>query len=200
MTDTGGAAFNPLVDPAEALRPMWPKTVGVISIVWGALGAACGACSVAGSLLSMLMAPTGGAAGPGGQIPPIPEVMKPTALQVAPTLVGAAWSVYLIVCGVVLLMRRPIARPMHLAYAVGSVLLTIVSTVISVQFQAAISQWAARNPGDFWAKYHNPMLSYILIGVFAVLGLCWPVFCLAWFGLVKQDSAEIAAGSDGLAE
>jgi hypothetical protein len=197
MTDTGGgAAYNPLVDPAEAMLPLWPKVVGVISIVWGALGATCGGCSVAGALLSTLMAPTGGAVGPGGQIPPMPDVMKPTAMQVAPTLLSAAWSVYLVVCGVVLVMRRPIARPLHLAYAVGSILLTILSTVVSVQYQAAISDWAAKNPDNFWARYHNPLLSYILTGVFAALGLCWPVFCLAWFGLVRKDSAEIAAGTE----
>lgn len=167
--------------------PRWPGVVGTISIIWASLNMICGGCGVLSPILmSFALAPAEEKFGP------MPDVMRPGALQIAAAGGGLLWAIVLLVAGIMLTLRKPAARPLHIVYAAGSIVLSIAGTVLAILNQQAIAQWAANNPGSEWAKQSNPTISYIVLAVAIILGLAWPVFCLVWFGLVKRTAADIA--------
>lgn len=184
--------YQPGLLPDEP--PKWPGIVGVISIVWASLGLLCGICGLASPLI--MQAAFAQAAS--SQMGPMPDVMKPGLPQMAHGVVSLLWTVLLLVAGIMLTLRKPAARPLHLLYAVGSIILTIVGTVVGVMAQRAIHEWAANNPDNEWAKQiaqQPAAAAYIGIGFAVVLGLAWPVFCLIWFGAVKRTPRDITGAA-----
>jgi hypothetical protein len=171
----------------------WPTVVGTISIIWATLNMMCGLCGVLSPVMMSRFMKSAEA-----QLGPMPEVMKPGTAQIALAGMGFLWAILLLVAGIMLTLRKPIARPMHLVYSAGAIVLSIAATAAAIMAQLRIADWVASNPDNKWAQQQNSTMSFIVLGVAIVLGLAWPVFCLVWFGLVKRGTAEIT-GPDGSA-
>jgi hypothetical protein len=169
--------------------PRWPSVVGGISIGWAALGLLCGGCGVLSPILMWTFLKSAEA-----QFGPMPEVLRPDALQIALAGAGMLWAAVLLVAGIMLTLRKPASRPLHLVYAAGGVVLTAVASGAAVMHQLRIAEWVAQNPDNKWAQQQNPTMSFVMLGVYVLLGLAWPLFCLVWFGLVKRTAADIAGG------
>jgi hypothetical protein len=167
----------------------WPTVVGTISIVWASLNMLCGGCGVLSPVLMSTFMKSAEA-----QMGPMPDVMKPGALQIGLAGVGLLWAIMLLAAGIMLTLRKPVSRALHLAYAGGAVVLTVVAVVVSFMIQTRIAEWVASNPDNKWAQQQNATMSWAMLGISIVLGLAWPVFCLIWFGLVKRDAAAISGG------
>lgn len=172
--------------PLPEEPPRWPTVVGAISIVWASLNILCGGCGVLSPLLMSTFLEAAER-----DYGPMPDVMKPGALQIGLYAVGLVWAFVLLAAGIALTLRKPVARPLHLVYGAVSVLLSIVGIVIGVMAQIELSEWLANNPDNPWAKQHNPAATYVGMAFGVLLGLAWPVFCLVWFGLVKRTPRDI---------
>lgn len=171
---------------AFAEPPKWPKTVGIISIVWGGLGVACGVC---GSIAA-LMAPTMMKAGE-PQFGPAPAELMPSPLTAVNAGVGTLVAILLIVAGILLVSRKPVARTLHLVYAGLSLLTTLIATIIGVMAIMDQMSWVRANPDNPWAKQANPVIGIVATAFGVALGAAWPVFCLVWFGLKKTRASDI---------
>lgn len=104
----------------------------------------------------------------------------------------------LLIAGVMLLRRRPVARPLHLAYAVLNILSTVVGIFFGLQQLEKLRDWVAANPGDQWAQMVNVPQQVATLVIIAVLGMAWPLFCLVWFGLVKRKASDMGQAREVL--
>lgn len=182
----------------EPQRKSWPKVIGIISIVWGSLGLVCNGCGLIGQMfqsafMGMIPQPQGPNA---QQVPPIPDVMKPTMLDFASMGANMVICVVLIIAGSMLVARNPKGRMLHLAYAGLSILATLIGTALAVQKQSAIAAWAKQNADNLWAKQQSQAgsFAFIGIGIGVLIGLAYPLFVLIWFLAVKRDTREITEG------
>ena len=178
----GEADFKPI--------PSWPKTIGIISIVLGALGLLCGVVGVGMSLFGASM--MGAQA---GEFPPI--YANPPMGMMIMTVLGTLWSIVLIVAGAVTASRKPVGRPMHLVWAAVAMIFGGVGIYNQMQVQAEVAKWVRENPEKPFSKQQaqggsmGATIGYACGGFF---GFAWPLFTLAWFGAVKRDSRQIAQG------
>lgn len=172
----------------------WPKVIGIISVVWGSLNVACIGCGVGMQFMMGGMLQT---VYPDG----MPLVMlSPPLINYVSGAVSAAAALLLILCGVMLLLRNPVARPLHLMYAVIALLATAFGMYLQIEVQAELAQWAKDNPGTAFAKQQansGTIGAFIGVIVTALFGV-WPLFCLIWFGAVKRNSSEIARGASAV--
>ena len=166
------------LDDALPVEINWPKTVGIVSIVWGSLGCICNCFSA---------------------LSPIIRPNQPTLPYAAPlALLGVALSITVLVSGILCVQRKPVARWMHLVWAALSLISMVVGTVIFHQHKAtlldatvqqAVDDQRARGNSNMTAEqfrgFIEPVMTFMAIAVPAVMSL-WPVFCLVWFGLVKR--------------
>lgn len=181
--------FDPsLVDFPEP--PVWPKVIGIISIVWGTIGLGCNACGLASPILTNMFSQQ--MEQQMGE--PMPDVMKINSIQLGMIGVGLLMAVFLLFAGIMTVMRKPAGRMMHLVYAVVSVVMTLVGTGYGYVRMQDMAQWLAANGGSKWAQQANPAYQWIGLGVGVLLGLAWPVFCLVWFGLVKRKAEDMTGG------
>lgn len=187
----GVSEFDDFVEP-----PKWPKTIGIISIVWGSLGLCCnvlgGAWYSVGQPAVMKMAQDSGQMADG--IPPF--MMQAHLPLVALCVLGLAVSVLLVVAGSTLAARKQAARNLYLAYGVAAFLLAAISMYFQFQLQAEVDQWVNANPTTAFAQQQQQAGVMKIVGPLLgiVLGFGWPIFCLVWFGLVKKDPNEITKG------
>src|SRR5690606_20135118 len=159
-------------DDLLAEPPKWPKVVGTISIVWGALSVTCAGCGIAGYFLTPIalrMAEE--------QMGPPPPAMMPGVGQVVLYGLSVLWAVLLIVAGVSTATRNPNGRALHLVWSLGAIVFTIAATAVALVQEQAMADWASQNPDNPWAQQHSPMGTYIGLAVGIVLGLAWPAFC-----------------------
>lgn len=190
------APADPALAPDQFAEPaMWPKTVGIISTVWGTLGLGCLGCLGAVMTVSMVF-PQGLEQGyPDGHPPVLVAPALTTWVSMGMSLVNAA---VLIAAGILLIMRKPIAHPVHLLYGVLGILFGAFGVWANVQHQQAITDWVNQNPGTKFAseqQAQGPINTAIMVA-FMLLGFAWPVFCVVWFGAIKRDSAEISRGQE----
>lgn len=190
------APADPALAPDQFAEPaMWPKTVGIISTVWGTLGLGCLGCGVVGMMLPLFF-PQGLEQGyPDGYPPQLTAPALSTWVSMGMGFVNAAM---LIAAGILLIMRKPIARPVHLLYGVLGILFGAYGVWAGVQNQQAITDWVNQNPGTKFAsdqQAQGPINTAIMVA-FMLLGFAWPVFCVVWFGAIKRDSAEISRGQE----
>ncbi len=168
--------------------PAWPKVVGIISIVMGALNECCGVLSGGMALAAPAMLRNAEQSGAmEGGFPPI--VMNPPALNMALLAIGLGWAIVLIVAGVMTVSRKAQGRKLHLIWAAGAVVLTIASIYIQLQVQAEIAQWIQDNPDATFSQQQSqggPIGMFIGIAIAVLLGFAWPAFCLLWFGVAKK--------------
>lgn len=176
--DHDAAAFegDELYEP-----PRWPKVIGTISIVWGAMGLMCGGCMLGMGIMMPTMVKSVEA-----QQGPMPDVMKPTLLQLVVGGIGLIVPIILIVAGIMTVARKATGAMLHLVYAVAGLISTIAYTAISLPHQAQLAEWVQQNPTDPWAKQANPGLGWAIFSIITLISLAYPVFCLIWFGAVKR--------------
>ncbi len=188
-------AIEMAIDDVEA--PIWPKPIGVVGIIWGTVNIGCMGCGAIGLMMPMFMGSSMQQAFPDGMPP---TLMNPPLTIWLNYLVGLGLALLLIASGIVLLLRKPVARPMHLVYATIAVIATIFGLYAGWQMQAEINAWCQQHPDTAYAKQAaaSGIFQWVGLGLGIVLGLGWPVFLLIWFGLVKRDSQEIARGVETL--
>jgi hypothetical protein len=201
--DSVPASSQPPVEPALydssvlAEPPGWPKVVGWISVVWGVIGLGCLGCGVLGAMMPAMF--------PEGIAQQFPDGF-PDAIASPPMSSFVIWgfsgvvSVFLIVAGSMLIMRKRIAWQLHIAYAIIGMLLAGVSVWLGVQQQQAITDWCNQNPGSKFAESQkaNGMVSNVIMVVAILMGFAWPVFCGVWFGVLKRDASEIDRGKQAV--
>ncbi|MDX2114224.1 MAG: hypothetical protein SFZ24_01205 [Planctomycetota bacterium] len=198
MSDAGRPEdFPGMSDPApyEAPEQAWPKPVGVTSIVIGAVSLTCTACGGAALGLQVAFVAEMAKQFPDG-MPPSMGAIEP--LMIAQMVGGALVNVVLVVAGAMLVMRKPVARVLHLVYAGLGLIAFATWILLQVQAQVEITEWCKQNPGTKFAQQQQasgPIGLIIGLGLGVVLGLLWPLFCIVWFGAIKRRDADIA-GSD----
>ncbi|MBX3405775.1 MAG: hypothetical protein KF869_03335 [Phycisphaeraceae bacterium] len=187
-------------------RPGWPTGLGIFSIVWGSLGVLCGGCTVASTFAQGPMlewaakmqaqAPqTAGA--PAMPTGPIPAELHPGAMQVLSAVIHPLGGIILLVAGILLCMRRPVARMTHLVYAAVSLLGTIVGVMGVMSWVGSFRAFEAAQPDHEWVAYFNTfsnpsMMVAQTIGA-AFVSLLFPVFVIIWFGMVKKRPEDMGA-------
>lgn len=199
--DTGGAEDvseqeQPLYVQREVVEEQWieparwPKVVGIISIVLGGVSLACMGCGIGAQVMFGPM-----------QQQMFTDGMPPAALSPPPLIfasagVGAVVNLLLIIAGIVLIMRKPMGRTLHLAYAVLGLLSAALGTYAQLSMQAEITDWVKQNPDTIYSQEvgANAIGQVVGIVIGIIFGYFWPVFCLIWFGLAKRDSSEIQRG------
>jgi hypothetical protein len=185
MANDTNMGMSPITGPNTglAVAPGWPKPVGIISLGWAAFGLACGLMGV-----GWYFAQSAVMAGAEQQMGPTPDVMKMPATQMIGAAVGSMWALVLLAAGLATLRRNAAGRPLHIMYAIGGILLTIVSAYFGWTAQQAQMEWAAANASDPWAKQamQGKGIGLAVLGFFTVVGLAWPTFCLVWFGLMGK--------------
>lgn len=181
---------NPPVQPAEmpslSEPARWPKTVGVISVVWGSIGLLCGTCGFA----YMIFMPQLMRMAEEQFKEPVPSVMLPGLAAKVFMVLGMLPPPILLAGGIALLRRKAAARPLHLVYAVLATILMIGGTVVQAQQQLAIMQWAKENASSKWAQQGNSPTGLLIGFVMLLIFLIWPLFCMVWFGGIKRDPSE----------
>lgn len=202
--NTPGSASTPPVNPGESTMfdlpepQTWPKPVGITSIVLGAFNLCCVGCVGVGIAMQTIFAEQMAEQFPDGMPPQAMGVSIPMAASLA---LGTLVDVLLIVAGSMLLMRRPVARTLHLAYGVLGLIGFAIGVIISVQMQVEMTEWIKQNSTTKFAQQQQATgwIGQMIGWVFQiVLGFLWPVFCLIWFGLVKKKSADITQGVDAV--
>lgn len=172
----------------------WPKPVGITSIVLGAFNLMCVGCLGVGIAMQTIFADAMAQRYPDGMPPGMTDISIPMMASLG---LGVLVDALLIVAGSMLLMRRAIARPLHLTYAVLGLVSFAIGVVISVQMQVEMTEWVKANSTTQFAQeqqatgWINQAVTWTLQ---IVLGFVWPVFCAIWFGLVKKKSADITEG------
>lgn len=193
MSDVPNDTEAHIDDPALAEPPKWPKVIGIISIVYGGLFTLCGGCGlIAMPFMSTMMA--GAADAPGG----LPPTMTPSVATYASYAAGTFESLWLLVSGIVLVMRKPAARYCMLAWVAMAIPTAIWGTIIAFDMKQQMAQFAADHPDSPFAKGVGGWTDYIGPAIQLVIGYSYPLFCLVWFGFVKKDPREYSRGVEQL--
>jgi hypothetical protein len=179
----------------EPEPPAWPKTVGVIGIVVGAISLCCGVLG-AGSLFFQKQMIAGAIA------PPYPpSIDSPSPVFLALTVVSLLWNIYLIVASAMLVARKHASRSLLLIYAVGALAIGTISIYFSVQTQLDMQEWMRNNPDTEFAQTQQMggggtigMIIGLIVG--AVIAYAWPIFLLIWLGLVKRSADDMGTAED----
>lgn len=185
-----GPGADELDDLDAPEPPTWPKAIGIISIVWGAIGLVCGGVGVASPFIM-----SGFVGNMPGGAPPALTTPNPALIGVQ--AVSLVWTVVLIVAGALTLARKPAGRTTHLIWVVGALVLAGVITYLNMQQQAAIQEWIRQNPDAAFSKQSDTGggMGTIFGWVCGLtLGFAWPLFILIWFGLVKRKPSDITQG------
>jgi len=178
--------------------PKWPKVIGVISIVLAGLGLVCGGFSAVGALMlpKIMEGPLDG--------DPLPPTMQFGMIDYAVMGIGTILTVVLLFAGIMLVGRRPVARPMHLVYAVCSMPLTLINMVRQFDKQGAMAQWAQDYPDNPIAQGVNQGGQGQAIGeavglvIGLGLGLGIPLFYFVWFAAIKTKPEQITGSEEGV--
>jgi len=198
---TGGDVF--VADPAdvdyfdEPELPKWPKVIGIISICFASLGIVCGGIGTAWMFMQPGIMQSAAGQMEGGMPPQMTQMN--TAL-LAPTIFGFAIAVFLLVIGIMCILRKPLVRPLMFVYAVLAVAVTLWSTSVQMGMQDEVAEWVQQNPDSEFAKQFNSGAQAVsqLIGltIGLTISLAWPAFCLFWFGFVKTKPEQFTGGVD----
>jgi len=186
-------------EEAELLvRPKWPKVIGIISIIWGALGLTCGGIGSAFAVVmpSLLESQLDG--------DPVPQGMLMHGPDYLLLAIGLSLTALLIFAGITAVSYRPLTRPLHLIYAGCSLPITVLNYLNQTAKQASIQDWAVEYPNNPIAQSMDPSNPTASIGpiiglvMLIVLGFGVPAFYLIWFGLIKTKPEQITGGDEGV--
>lgn len=185
-----------LLDDDISPRPAWPKVIGIISIIWGALGLVCGV--VFAAMMMFLPSMMQGQSFEGGTPPVFPYVPPPTILM-AVMFVSLLWTILLIVGGSTTAARKPVGRPMHIAWAIGAILIGAFSMKLQVDSQNTLTDWMRENPTAQVTQMSGGSAGGLVgLAISAFFSFAWPLFVLFWFLVVKRRSADIAEGVESI--
>lgn len=174
----------------------WPTVIGVLGIIFGALGvlgAGCGAIAPAFMGAFEVMAPEGEE---GEQFRTQLESSMPyPALQVGTNLIELALSVVLIVGSVQLLRRKSKAASILRGYAVGDLISNVLVMLTGILVSRAQTEAMMSTQTDEAAQAVGGFMQAFGVGgaiIGFVLTAIWPVFLLVWFGRqkVKESMAR----------
>jgi len=185
-------SFDPDDPSLFVERPKWPKIVGALSIVFGSIAVFCGAFSFIGPTLNA--PPASDLAG--APVPPYAVLSVP---QIISGVIGELINLLLIVAGVMCVTYRRPARPLHLVYAVLSLVSIGIAVWASIDQQNAMARWLADYPDNTVAQNYQKAMQimgpFILVFgiVMLLIALVWPTFCLIWFGLKKTKREDMTA-------
>jgi len=176
--------------------PGWVKPVGILSIVFGSLGIIGSACGLFGT--GMMLSPfwdnlmRDAAEASGDTYAPMP---KPSITTLVQQTILFGWAIVLLVAGIQTVMRKPVARALHLIWAVVKVLLVIWGVWISVEYNARMTEWIEQH-GDpnMGAMSFGGAASTVGTIAVAIWQFAWPAFCLIWFGIVKTKPEDFTGG------
>ncbi|HZW07898.1 MAG TPA: hypothetical protein VFF65_12315 [Phycisphaerales bacterium] len=130
-------------------EPVWPKVLGIVSIVLGSLGAAYNACSavgglLGGSMMSWLANTVNSGAGnaqsarQSAEMKQMLDVMQPWMIASGVAAVASlAVSAWLVVAGITLVKRRAAGFGMHKGWAWTRIAMGLVTAGITVGMQKA---------------------------------------------------------------
>lgn len=161
--------------------PQWPKTVGILSVSWAALGTCC-----VGGLFSLVTL--------------LPRLLPPEFLQDSPPMfqltpsmaasfaLSLANTILLLVAGIMCLRRAYSSRSLHLCYAIMAVGLIVWGLYAQTQAVAANNAWRDAHPDHPLSKQRDNL---VMAFIFSGLGAIYPIFCLVWFGLVKRTEESM---------
>lgn len=180
--------------------PVWPKVIGIIAIVWGSIGLGCGLCGASQVAITLVAQPRSGATFQSAPSSPAAFIS---------VLLGVLISILLLIAGVMLVRRQPIARSMFLIYGVLSILSNIMGLVISltIAIPDMLAQMKSQSETitdpqmQLQTKQMLQMLEAFMpisIIVSTAIGMLWPLFCLVWFGLVKRRSGDMGHERDAI--
>ena len=201
------ALMTPPVEPGEIPHPTsaWPKVIGVITIVFGALGILVYGCG--GLIGNVIVVALSGAAQSGGAIDPVNAAQMDVLRQYMPWTIlsglgSLALGVLLLVAGIGLLRRRSWSRKasvvwsiLRMTYAIPTgVLGYIVNTAQFEAMEQAAASSSSPIPSGFFAIMHS--LGPAGLGCGLVWGWALPVFLLSWFSRSKIK-AEVAQWTQG---
>ncbi len=185
----------PAMPSGEALAdlgpPAWPKVVGITDIVLGSVSILCMGCGVVGVLMPVFFLQAMEQQFPDGMPP---SMAAPSPLMFVSFGLGVIIDIFLIVCGILLLLRLPTARTVHLVYGVVGLIGFVVGMAINLQHQTAIAQWINQNPDTKFAQQQQATGIYGEISGWAIgilFGAVWPLFCLIWFGAAKKKHSDM---------
>jgi hypothetical protein len=182
-------------DDLDAALPRWPKVVGIISIVWGGIGVICNGIGAVSSLVTPSMM-KGMADQMEGGMPPI--VTDPPMINMVAAALGLLLSLFLVIAGVLTLLRKPAGRTTHLIYAPLHLVMIVWGVMIQLGVQSEIADWVSNNPDADFAKSQqmSGAIGMVIALVMTAVFLVWPVFCLVWFGLKKKTHEDMTGGVD----
>jgi len=186
-------------DDLDAELPRWPKVVGVISIVWGSIGVICNGLGAVSALFSGSMM-QGMADQMEGGMPPV--LLDPPLVNMIAAVLGLLLSIFLIIAGVLTVLRKAEGRMAHLIYAPVHIVLMIWGVMLQLNQQAAVADWVAANPDSDFAQSQQaaggagPMVGMAIMFVMIAIFLIWPVFNLVWFGVIKKSHEDMTGGVD----
>jgi hypothetical protein len=149
---------------------VWPKVIGIISIVLASLGLIC-------TPISWLTTTF---------VTHAHEVMKVfpewwSTYTTVSSVVGIFMALILLGAGITTLMRRGIGRSLHLVYGAAGILIAIGNVVV-----IAMTLLGAEMEGPMRVAF----IGGIVVGV--PLGMIYPVFLIIWF-LRSKIRQEVAA-------
>ena len=158
----------------QAPRTKWPLIIGIISIAFASLAIICSPASLAMQKLN----------------PQSGEVFKGMpvwfdAYMTASCVVGVLMGIVLLAAGIMLVLRKPAARPLYLGYACP-VVTCLIGIVVSV---LAFSGAGMEGPAKAGM--------YVGFACSVPLGLAYPIFLLIWF-LRGSIAREVAGWRGGV--
>ena len=188
--------FDPNAEPLFVEPPSWPKVIGIMSIIFGAISVFCGGIGAAflpfqaGMMESML------------EGAPPPPSMNPSALTYGLMAASLLINVLLVVAGIFCVLRNPVARLAHLGYVLVFIPVVIATAVNTMNVQKATEAWAVEYPDNMLAQQTQQQVDMglntglITAIVTIVISLAWPLFCIIWFGFVKTKPNQMTGQPD----
>ena len=173
----------------------WPKTLGIISIVFGAFGAMGGFCGVIGSAA---LGPISEAiakfmpANKGGPSPAdtFEALQKMQGWMIANSVLTALVAILLIVGGAKLIKRQVQSRMMLLSWAALKILLAVIGSVVgyfSLQDQmAAVEKSGTATPA--MSQSATQLMGLFSMGFGFLWAIAGAVFIIIWFKREKIRS------------
>lgn len=173
----------------------WPSVVGVICIVFGGLGVLGGLWGAASNIMMLL-----------GTMPVQPMGGGPTNIDLLPTfrtmapmvITGEALkvvlSVALILVGVAMHKRNPIARPAAVWWSIAKIVLSIAVAAVTawVQYEIMTEVMNAMSQDPNVPAQMKGVMTGVMagaIGMAVLFGIAWggalPIFLLIWFSRAK---------------
>ena len=174
----------------------WPKTVGIIAVVFGALGTLQGFCGLLSTAMLPMLERFGGNLPPQPGSPSFGQQMAAASEQASrnlpSTIVVTLLAAWLLFGGIRLLSRKPGCRTILMAWACCKIVLSIVMVMLNYdlgleQLRTAPAQQGM--PPGFLETMES--LYPFLIGLSVLWSAALPVFLLIWFSRrsIKEEVA-----------